>query len=115
MDTEGLVTHMKPPGPRLVRKEGKSMDENTVMLPKYKCHKEVGALKIKDLIWNVEGTLTIVPEEAGFAPIVVAAKYVHTHDALRPTVGWYFVEYEDGYQSFSPAEAFEKGYTRIPG
>lgn len=28
-------------------------------------------------------------------------------------VGGYYVVYEDGYESWSPAEAFEKGYTLI--
>ncbi|MCK9988658.1 MAG: hypothetical protein AzoDbin1_05130 [Azoarcus sp.] len=30
-------------------------------------------------------------------------------------VGGYYVVYEDGYKSFSPAIAFESGYTRIDG
>lgn len=40
-----------------------------------------------------------------------------TNDQLKgkPDVqeGWYMVVYPDGYVSFSPAEAFEEGYTRI--
>lgn len=31
----------------------------------------------------------------------------------NPVVGGYLVLYDDGYCSFSPAEAFESGYTRI--
>lgn len=31
----------------------------------------------------------------------------------KPVAGGYFVVYEDGYESFSPAKAFEEGYTRI--
>jgi hypothetical protein len=30
-----------------------------------------------------------------------------------PQPGGYFVVYKDGYKSFSPAKAFEEGYTRI--
>ena len=30
-----------------------------------------------------------------------------------PGVGGYFVRYEDGYESFSPAAAFEGGHTPI--
>lgn len=30
-----------------------------------------------------------------------------------PVVGGYVVRYEDGYTSFSPAKAFEDGYTLI--
>ena len=31
----------------------------------------------------------------------------------QPTVGGYYVVYKDGYKSFSPADAFESGYTRV--
>ena len=30
-----------------------------------------------------------------------------------PHVDGYFVEYQDGYTSFSPADAFESGYIEI--
>ena len=30
-----------------------------------------------------------------------------------PEVGGYYVVYEDGYKSFSPAGAFESGYTPL--
>ena len=30
-----------------------------------------------------------------------------------PKPGDYFVVYDDGYESYSPAKAFEEGYTRI--
>lgn len=30
-----------------------------------------------------------------------------------PTIGDYIVIYEDGYKSWSPAKAFEDGYTRV--
>lgn len=42
--------------------------------------------------------------------VMVAAEYVEKH---KPTVGGYYVRYADGYESYSPAEAFEGGYTRI--
>jgi hypothetical protein len=35
--------------------------------------------------------------------------FIHRGDDLG-----YFVVYEDGYQSWSPTEAFEKGYTKRP-
>lgn len=82
-------------------------------LPRYKCHKEVGALKIKALQNNPDGSLTITPEEPGFAQFNIEASSVPLHAAARPEPGWYFVEYENGYQSFSPAKAFEEGYKRV--
>ncbi len=85
-------------------------------LPRYQCHKEVRALKIREIrVEDVPGdpncTRTmIVPEEDGFAPFPVTRAYIEKH---KPKAGGYFVLYEDGYQSFSPAKAFEEGYTRI--
>lgn len=78
--------------------------------PAYKSHKVVGAHKIKDIdLVGVPGA-KITPEDAGEPPFEVTEEYLIKH---RPTVGGYFVVYEDGYLSFSPAEAFEDGYTKI--
>ena len=87
-------------------------------LPRYKCHKEVWALKIKEVqLVAGEGTPSgakeikrLVFENGHYAPIEVDADYVRKHD---PQAGGYYVVYEDGYKSFSPAQAFEEGYTLI--
>lgn len=51
-----------------------------------------------------------MPAEVEFPSFVVSAEYLAKH---KPVVGGYFVVYVDGYESFSPATAFEEGYTRI--
>lgn len=51
----------------------------------------------------------IVPEQ-GYSPFEVSREYLDKH---QPEAGGYYVRYADGYESFSPASAFEKGYTRI--
>jgi hypothetical protein len=81
-------------------------------MPKYKCHKEVWALKIAEIRgWSETGVgAEIVPADEGFAPFTVDDEYLAKH---KPQVGGYYVVYADGYKSFSPAEAFEDGYTRI--
>jgi hypothetical protein len=85
-------------------------------LPRYKCHKEVWALKIKSIAFtlgrpNSEGIANIIePEEEGYAPFPVSDEYVNKHN---PQVGGYWVLYDDGYQSYSPAKAFEEGYSRV--
>jgi hypothetical protein len=88
-------------------------------MPKYKSHKEVWALKIKsihrdydDLVASKEndGSGIITPEDEGYEPFRVDKDYLQKHD---PVNGGYFVVYEDGYKSFSPADAFEKGNTLI--
>jgi len=87
-------------------------------MPKYKCHKEVWALKIKSIVRDsdkareeqreTDGTAIITPEETAYAPFKVDANYMHKH---KPEVGGYYVVYADGYKSFSPAKAFEDGYS----
>lgn len=86
-------------------------------MPLYQCHKKVHALKISEVqVGLEEGTArkvscTLVFEkEERFAPLQVGIKYYHMH---RPRVGGYYVIYKDGYKSFSPAGAFEDGYTLI--
>jgi hypothetical protein len=80
------------------------------MLPLYQSHKQVRAVKIESLqVWP-DGSAVIRPAEAGFEAIKVDAAYVKKHE---PKAGGYFVVYDDGYRSWSPAEAFEAGYTLV--
>lgn len=89
-------------------------------MPKYQCHKKVWALKIASIEFDSEraraearetdGSATITSTESGYAPFKVDREYVHKH---KPQPGGYYVVYDDGYKSFSPADAFESGYTRI--
>jgi len=79
-------------------------------LPRYRSHKIVWALKIHRITPYPDGTAVIDPEEAKYGPIVVSAGYLRKHE---PQPGGYYVQYEDGYRSFSPAAAFEAGYTRL--
>lgn len=85
-------------------------------MPKYQCHKQVWALKIKSLIDPTEpgnesdGSRIIVPQEEGYASFTVGQEYVHKH---KPQEGGYYVVYADGYASYSPAQAFEEGYKLV--
>ncbi len=83
-------------------------------MPKYECHKKVWALKIAAIEYE-QGEpdtvfATITPADEGYAPFVVDEAYINKH---KPEAGGYYVVYEDGYKSFSPASAFEGGYTRV--
>ena len=80
-------------------------------LPKYRSHKIVGALKIKSIRSQVNGSALVTPEDAAYGTFEVPPGYVRKH---QPAVGGYFVRYGDGYISWSPAAAFEGGYTREP-
>lgn len=80
--------------------------------PKYICHKTVGALKIKSIKQSdAEGTGTLsfygTKEQKE-----VSAEWLLKN---TPQVDGYFVVYEDGYESFSPAEPFESGYVKDEG
>lgn len=48
------------------------------------------------------------PEDPAYTPIQFDAKFMAKHN---PKAGDYFVQYEDGYTSVSPANAFESGYS----
>ena len=117
-------------------------------MPRYTCHKQVWALKIKTIdrgpgctsneanivcgeakVFHTpeaargdvgldhafaEGTFDatsalIIPEDDGYAPLRVESDYLDKHE---PQAGGYYVVYADGYKSYSPAKAFEEGYTR---
>jgi len=92
------------------------MNEPKAQMPQYQSHKKVWALKIAELKHTGEpdqesdGSLMMVPCEAGFAPVKLSAEFVQKH---RPEAGGYYVVYADGYKSFSPPEAFENGYSQI--
>jgi len=89
-------------------------------MPKYKCHKEVWALKIDSIHLDsdvakqenreTDGGAFIYPEDKRYAPFKVDHNYVRKH---KPEAGGYYVVYKDGYKSYSPADAFEDGYTLI--
>jgi hypothetical protein len=89
-------------------------------MPRYQSHKKVWALKIKQVLLDsslaqaqgreTTGGAIITPEEEGYAPFTVNAEYVRKHN---PQVGGYYVVYDDGYKSWSPADAFESGYTKL--
>lgn len=86
-------------------------------MPRWKCHKEVSAFKIRE-IRGIPGadiedpgpsSALLVSTDGG--TVTVTAEYMRKH---RPQIGGYYILYEDGYHSFSPAKAFEDGYARIP-
>lgn len=101
-------------------------DTPSVEMPKYRSHKDVWALKIKDISDPTQpgnesdGSRLLHFEEPGYGARRVAAEFVrkhipHVQDSLGKAsyLGGYFVVYKDGYESFSPAQAFEEGYTRV--
>jgi hypothetical protein len=92
-------------------------------LPRWRCHKIVRAVKIDQVVKHAhpdplfnDAMFEASPEFQGAhlmtacGPIPVNADWYRKHD---PEPGGYYVVYDDGYTSYSPAKAFEEGYTRI--
>ncbi len=79
-------------------------------MPCYRCHKLVHALKIAHIGGTESDGHWISPEEEDYADFRVSIAYLQKH---QPKIGGYYVVYADGYESFSPAKAFEEGYTRL--
>ena len=70
-------------------------------MAKYECHKKVWALKIAGIVGDHPGGVYFQPAEESYDKVPMSPEYVAKH---KPEVG--------GYKSFSPAGAFESGYTR---
>lgn len=80
-------------------------------LPKYKCHKVVRAAKITAIAADFQdGHCELWFDRDGKQSLNVGADFYERHE---PRPGKYFVAYDDGYQSVSPAEAFEAGYSPL--
>lgn len=90
-----------------------NMNAPAVEMPRYKSHKHVWALKIRQVQPDPasdSGAGLITPENTVYAPFKVDAAYMVKHN---PQPGGYYVLYADGYKSFSPAKAFEDGYSPV--
>ena len=80
-------------------------------MQKYSCHKVVEAFKIFMVSVNDQGLALLCPEDEDTVCNVIASDEYMLKN--KPEVGGYYVKYEDGYESYSPAEPFEKGYSLI--
>ena len=86
-------------------------------LPQYRCRKLVRASKIMrtsvDFTFSTPAYVLILN---CITSVTVDLKWVEKHGGKRgldSLVGGYYVVYDDGYTSWSPAKAFEEGYDRI--
>ncbi len=80
-------------------------EQVTAEMPRYKCHKEVWALQIKEIKGLV---LSFVDDR--FSPVRVNADMLVRYN---PVKGDYYVVYKEGYKSISPKTAFEEGYSLL--
>lgn len=79
-------------------------------LPEYQSHKRVRAAKIVQSKKLDDGTFQLELE------LPSSKRFFHIYSPpgrqvnAESFVGGYLVRYEDGYESWSPAKAFEEGY-----
>jgi hypothetical protein len=93
---------------------------NSQLIPLYKCHKVVRAFQIKKIVTSYKETgdggrtrmngKFLVPTIENIPGVRVTEEW---YQRFNPEAGGYFIVYEDGYTSYSPREAFEKGYDWI--
>lgn len=85
-------------------------------MPRYQCHKVVGALKIAAIEFEVDGSAKIAPADPNCRTMNGTLRTKHGYRArfkgIDSDLG-YYVLYADGYESWSPTNAFEEGYTRL--
>jgi hypothetical protein len=79
-------------------------------MPQYVSHKKVWALKIESVehLTLERRTVLLHFEDKHYAPLMS-----DIDKRPEPQAGWYYIVYPDGYHSFSPAKAFEGGYTLV--
>lgn len=82
-------------------------DDNAQPWPLYQCHKKVTAVKIQSIEYPESGD-TRLHFNQGY--VDVTYDWANKHE---PVIGGYLVKYDDGYESFSPAAAFEGGYALV--
>jgi hypothetical protein len=90
-------------------KEKNSKNADLNQLPLYQCHKRVQAIKIKRIYRTYYGA-RLIPEDSNYVPVFVSHDYIKKYS---PKIGGYFVRYYGGYEAYSPAKAFEEGYSLI--
>lgn len=79
-------------------------------LADWKCHKIVKAGKITAFGDGFNTPVTVEDVNGAECKVEMPAS---AFARGRPNLGDYIVIYDDGYKSWSPAKAFEDGYTRV--
>ena len=91
------------------------MSQAGMEMPRYRCHKEVWALKLCSITRDeMTKDWALVPADNRYAPIMVSGTWIAMRCPSRGEGDYgYYVKYDDGYDSWSPTKAFEEGYTLL--
>ena len=84
-------------------------------LRRYRCHKEVMACKIAYAFRFSDGSAILLVDDVYGSQITTSAGWMQKcqRNPYRNGDQGYYVRYEDGYESWSPTEAFEGGYSLV--
>jgi hypothetical protein len=92
-------------------------DEDTALqveaeMPRYVSHKQVWALEIDSVGPNPEAMASkrLTFRDKGYAPVQAPGEMFARY---TPVPGDFYVQYADGYKSFSPRKAFLEGYKAV--
>lgn len=87
-------------------------------MQKFQSHKVVEAAKItgvESFFQDLSGPTLLISLDGEDDPVRLSQKmFQRQADDGTNIVGGYLVRYADGYTSWSPAAAFEEGYTPVP-
>ena len=81
-------------------------------MQRYQCHKQVWATKIKAIEFDQDGSAKIATDLPTCPSLKSKSGFRERFKGSENDLG-YYVEYDDGYQSWSPTKAFEEGYSLI--
>jgi hypothetical protein len=78
-------------------------------MPRYVSHKTVWALEIERISADParDAMRVLTFRDSGYAPLSVPDEMFSRY---KPVPGDFYVQYADGYKSFSPRKAFLEGY-----
>jgi hypothetical protein len=85
------------------------------ILARFRCHKIVAAGEIRGLINGDNGKVEALMVQTADGTNSEVCPGDGFFARKTPALGDYYVVYDDGYASWSPASAFEDGYTKIEG
>lgn len=111
---DGRFMVQRESGLDLVAEAPAPLAPSTDGLPVYRCHKEVWAGRIVDVDGPAGGRMFGL--EVGKEVLRVPMSdelWARLPGAARDCIGWWYVRYADGYESVSPAKAFEEGYALV--
>lgn len=92
----------------------------SVWIPTWQCHKQVRADKIVEITGLIKTKNVGMSAVADYSDIglrldcgAVITPVVGFFNRGMPKVGDFFVQYKDGYESWSPSAAFLEGYSEV--